>query len=189
MLDILQVIFWSVTYILIIIAGFRSRSIKQVSMPYLAGALNISWEICAFYYSHGLWGHALWLGLDLVIVYIAFCFLDSLKKRIGYAAGLIGMTSALYMVFRHPQGMLLSVFMIDLIMAVCYVVEIKKLSPELKIPIAVTKLLGDVIAGIYYARYAGFIAIVAVLVFCCNLFYLSACLEEKSRFVKKGKRR
>ena len=67
MLDNLQIIFWSVTYVLIIAAGWRSRARKQVSMPYVAGVLNFGWELCALQQSQGFWGHILWLGLDVVI--------------------------------------------------------------------------------------------------------------------------
>lgn len=189
MLDILQIIFWSITYILVIISGFRSRSIKRVAMPYLAGILNFSWELCALYSSHGFWGHVLWLGLDLVIVYFGFRFLVSLKGKIVYAILLVIMTMVLMRVFNQSQGMLFSVFAIDLIMAICYIAKIQQLSPELKIPIAVTKLIGDAFAGIYYAKQSIFVAIVAVVVFCCNLFYLSACLEETSRSAKKARKK
>lgn len=81
MLDTLTSLFGAVTYILIIIAGIHNRSAKQISMPYVAGALNFGWEICALYTSHGYWGHFLWLVLDIIIVYFGFCFLSFMKKK------------------------------------------------------------------------------------------------------------
>lgn len=84
MLDKLQTIFWSVTYMLIILAGWRSRERKQVSMPYVAGVLNFGWELCALQQSQGFWGHILWLGLDVVIFSIGFLFLNTGKRRLLY---------------------------------------------------------------------------------------------------------
>ena len=47
MIAILYVAFWTLTYIFIILAGYGSRHIKMVSMPYIAGIMNLAWEICA----------------------------------------------------------------------------------------------------------------------------------------------
>lgn len=69
-------------------------------------------------------------------------------------------------------------FIIDLIMAVCFITDHKKLSPKLKIPIAVTKLLGDACAGMHYASDSWFIALIACIVFVCNVYYLYLCEEE-----------
>ena len=38
---ILTVLFWSITYIFIVIAGFYSKKERKVSMPYVSGVLNI----------------------------------------------------------------------------------------------------------------------------------------------------
>ena len=58
------------------------------------------------------------------------------------------------------------------------VIPRKKLSPKLKIPIAFTKLLGDLFAGVAYAPESIFVAILAVLVFYCNIAYLCLCIGE-----------
>ena len=181
MLDTLQVIMWSLTYVLIIVAGIQSRSIRKISMPYIAGVLNFAWEICALYTSGGMWGHVLWLTLDLLIVFFGFIYASTNRGRMIYVASIVISTVLLMYVFTLPRGMMISVFLIDLIMAVCYLLECKKLSPKLKTSIAVTKLLGDMFAGLCYARGSIFVAIVAGVVFVCNCYYLRLCIEEASR--------
>ena len=47
---------------------------------------------------------------------------------------------------------MISGFAIDLIMAVMFLVDRKRLPPELKVPIALFKLIGDLCGGIYYGR-------------------------------------
>lgn len=180
MLDKLQVIFWSITYVLIICAGFKSQKIIMVSMPYIAGVLNFAWEtIALLFVSKGnSWGHILWFGLDLMIVYISFKFLKSDHERKKYIFSIIAMTVVLFFVFKINGGMLYSVFAIDLIMAICYIVWRKQMSPHFKIPIAITKLFGDLLAGIYYANETKFVLIVAVAVFICNISYLAFCVME-----------
>lgn len=75
--------------------------------------------------------------------------------------------------------MLYSVFAIDLIMAIWFLVDRKTLSSKLKVPIAVTKLLGDMCAGFYYSEQSTLAGVIAVIVFVCNMYYLYLCLEER----------
>lgn len=181
MLDVLQVLFWSITYVLVIIAGFRSRKAKLVSMPYVAGVLNFVWEAIALYDSRGDWSHVLWFSLDLVIVMFGFRYCRSNKKRLLYAIAILLGAILHFYIFKYPGGKLYSVFIIDLIMAICFLVERKKLSPELKGPIAVTKLIGDAFAGLCYAPQSGLVAVIAIAVFVCNLCYLNQCIGEKKQ--------
>lgn len=172
MLDNLQIVFWSVTYILIIIAGWRSRNENLISMPYAAGILNFGWELCALQYSQGFWGHILWLGLDAAIYAIGFFFLQSRRHKAIYIILTYLVTAGLWFLFDRYNGMLTTVFIIDLIMAVVFLVERKRLSSELKISIAVCKLLGDLFAGIYYGQESRAVAMIASAVFFCNAIYL-----------------
>lgn len=96
MLDTLQVIFWSITYVLIIIAGFQSQEIRKVSMPYIAGVLDFAWEICALYNSQGFWGHILWFALDLIIVFFGFRYAKSSIHRNKYIVSIIISTLFLF---------------------------------------------------------------------------------------------
>ncbi len=186
MLDYLQVIFWSVTYILIIIAGFKSQRLKMVSMPYMAGVLNFAWEAIALKNSAGNdLGHILWFSLDVVIVYISYKYLDDKKMKIIYVGMICAFIVLLNYIFEISDGMLISVFVIDIIMAVVYLLRIKKISPYLKIHIAVTKLIGDTFAGLFYAEEMKLIAVIALLVFVCNTVYLILCIIEYKTTDKK----
>lgn len=180
LLDYIQITFWSVTYVLIICAGFKSRQISMVSMPYVAGVMNFAWETIALFFESkgGNWGHILWFGLDLIIVYFSFKFLKSDYVKTKYILSIIAMTVAFYFVFKIEGGMLYSVFALDLNIAICYIVWRKQMSPHFKIPIAVTKLIGDAFAGIFYAKETIFVLIIAIAVFICNISYLIFCIIE-----------
>ncbi|MCD7859388.1 MAG: hypothetical protein LUH51_04350 [Firmicutes bacterium] len=93
------------------------------------------------------------------------------------------------MIFRLPNvdGMLISVFSIDIIMAAEYIARAGSVAPHGRIPIAVTKLLGDLFAWLCYARYSVFVAAVGFVVLLLNLFYLSYSLEYVSQ--RMGERR
>ena len=76
MFDVLQIIFWSVTYVLIIVFSYGAhfKRIGGKVMPAVPAMLNISWETVALVSSHGFWGHWLWLGLDILIyIYHVYC--------------------------------------------------------------------------------------------------------------------
>lgn len=178
MFDITQIICWSITYVLIIVAGIMGYKDRKVSMPYVAGILNFSWEICALLESNGFWGHTLWLLLDVGIVLLSFRCIREKKKRILYAVSVICVFVALKYIFSMQLGMLFSVFVIDLIMAIYFLLERKKLSGKLKISIAFMKLLGDIFAGVYYAQASYFVGIIALLVFFLNTSYLYLCIGE-----------
>lgn len=180
MLDVLQVVFWSITYGLIIIAGFQSRKIRKVSIPYFAVILNYSWECCALLHSYGwFWAHIVWFSLDLIIVIIGYLFLDTKKEKISFI--LLNLTGIvlLFFVFQSPGGMLISCFIIDFLMAASFLICRKKLSPKFKIVIAVTKLIGDSFAGLFYSPNSYVVGFLACLVFICNIIYLELCIEEK----------
>lgn len=178
MTDILQVLFWFITYVLIVAAGVCGKDEKKVSMPYAAGVLNLGWEACALQQSSGLWGHILWLGMDLAIVYIGFTRLSSTKQKVYYAASIYMTILILAYVFSLENGMLLSAFAIDLVLAIAFLLDRKKLSDKLKRWIAVTKLLGDGFAGLYYGPKQPVVAVLAVLILVCNVIYLFSCFRN-----------
>lgn len=90
------------------------------------------------------------------------------------------MEIVLWFIFAFPDGILTSGFAIDLIMAVMFLVDRKRLSPELKVPIAVFKLIGDIFAGIYYGRNSGIVTIIAAMVLLCNCCYLWLCCRDRN---------
>lgn len=64
--DTLQVAFWSLTYITIIACGVKHPEEHKPMMPYIAGGLNLSWELNALLLYHH-YAHIIWSGLDVVI--------------------------------------------------------------------------------------------------------------------------
>lgn len=181
--DQLQIVFWGISYVLIILIGIYNITINhnKPSIPYIAVIANFAWEICAINHSNGYWGHVLWFGLDTIIFILNFMLIKNSYSKVLYILSTVLLFSILSILFRGPSGMLLSVFIIDLIMAICFLVSTNHLSPHFKIPIAVTKLLGDTFAGICYGSENIFVFIIAVVVFIINATYLCFCIKERLR--------
>ncbi len=131
-------------------------------------------------HSHGYWAHIVWLSLDLIIVVIGYLFLDTKKKKIGFILLNVAGIILLAFVFQISNGMLISCFIIDFLMALYFLIDRRKLSPKLKITIGVTKLIGDSFAGLYYSPYSYVVWVLACLVFICNIIYLILCIKEKA---------
>lgn len=178
--EILTAVFWGLTYLLICISGFLSFRIKKPAMPYSAGVLNYAWEVNALVVAHGLWVYSLWFALDFFIVIFGIYFLDSVKKRGIYIVSIIIGTIFLKIIFSVEHGMLISVFLIDLIMAISYLVRFKSLSPFLKREIAITRFLGDLFAGFAGIRYSSYYGIFSVIICILNGIYVWKCFFEKS---------
>ena len=69
--DFLQVLFWSITYVLVIIFNFRY---KIAGLPIIAMTTNFAWETIALTH-YGRAAHIVWFTLDflIVITYFLFC--------------------------------------------------------------------------------------------------------------------
>lgn len=158
-------------------------------MPLLAGSLNFAWEINALFLSRGFYGHVLWAVLDIFIVIHNVRFLEK-SKRIKYLLFIAVLTFTLYGIFRIPNvdGERISVFSIDLIMAVEYVLCAKQIALQGKISIGVLKLLGDLFAWLANMQNSVFVAVCGLIVLLLNLFYLAICLEQNSHNRKKVRR-
>jgi len=179
---VLTLLFWSVTYILIVIAGFRSRKEKKVSMPYVAGVLNVAWEIAGTVYTRGNPGFIIWFLIDILIVFWGFLFLSSIWKKIVFLVAILPVTALFLYSFKHfDAAFLFSVYLIDVIMEIDFLVNRKQLSKKFMIPIASTKLLGDLFAGLTFGHIYSFVWIFALLSFICNTIYLIQCIAEHSR--------
>ena len=122
MLNHLTVIFWTLAYVIIVLCGIQNRKSHLLLMPLIAGSLNFAWEINALLLSRGFYGHVLWAVLDIFIVIHNVRFLEK-SKRIKYLLFIAVLTFAMYGMFRIPNvdGQRISVFAIDLIMAIEYV--------------------------------------------------------------------
>ena len=92
--------------------------------------------------------------------------------------------------FRIPNvdGQRISVFAIDLIMAIEYVLCAKRIAPQVRISVGVLKLLGDLFEWLSNMQSSLFVAVCGVIVLLLNLFYLAICLEQSSHSRKKVQR-
>jgi len=183
---ILTVLFWAITYILIVLAGILSKKEKQVSMPYVAGVLNVAWEIAATIHTKGNPCFIVWFGIDVLIVVYGIFFLSSIKKKIFYCTSILLMTVLLLYSFRqYTAAFIFTVYLIDVIMAVNFVLKRKVLSKKFKVTIAATKLIGDIFAGLAFSHKYGFVKWFAIISFICNFVYLIQCIKESTYF-KRG---
>lgn len=177
---LLTVIFWSITYILIVIAGFLSQREEKVSMPYVAGVLNVAWEVAAMIYTKGNPGFIAWFFIDIFIVLWGVLFLPSAKKRILYGVSILVMIVLYLLSFNlFSPAFLFTVYLIDIIMEVEFIFKRARLSKKFKISIAVAKLLGDVFAGLTFGHLSVYIIIAALISFICNAVYLIMCIKER----------
>ncbi len=180
-LDILQAIFWSVTYCLLIAYSLKN---KHHSIPLTAICLNFAWETVALATSilnHVVFSvlaiHIAWFSLDLIMVVLFLFFEDkqsnTLSAKLLFLSAYLICIAALLFLFDNGY-MLLSCFIIDLIMAVAFVYFLfkQKLSSFLHVFLIGTfKLFGDLFAWLYYFNNQ-LIPIIGCLVLICNIAYL-----------------
>lgn len=177
--QVATVIVWSVAYVMIIIASFLDRKEKKLASPYFCSALNVSWEAVALIKTGGFFGYIIWLTLDVFIFFFA-CNSLSGRKRIIYVIGTftsLGVFSFLFYINGH--GLLFTAFFLDVIIAIDYLLHMNSISPILRIPIAVARLLGSIFAGCAYGfqfSYASAFACVSVFY---NGMFLVKCIREK----------
>ena len=183
MFDKIQVVLWSITYLLIVINIFKNKSTKSISIPYLAVILNFAWEFNALIQSNGMWGHILWISLDFVILIYGFYTLSS-RNKIVYIALILLFIVVLFYVFKLNEGDLVSCFVIDLIMAAMFLIRFNYISKNLKISIALTKLLGDLFAWQFY-KFNIIVNIIGIIVLVINLIYFFKCINSRQDLIEK----
>lgn len=81
--DTLQIAFWSLTYVTIIACGFKHSEERKPMMPYVAGGLNLAWELNALLLYHH-YAHIIWSGLDIAIFALNCRNLRTSGKRSQY---------------------------------------------------------------------------------------------------------
>ena len=179
--DHFQAIFWSLTYILLII---HSLYYKNHGIPLTAMLLNFAWETVALYnslqgktFSVVLITHLAWFFLDLVMVALFFVYETNIQenkcRKIYFLIAYIVCTICLVCLFNSGY-MLLACFAIDIIMAVFFLLQLLFEYPTrnpLIYFIGVSKLLGDLCAWYYY-RDNLFIHEIGTCVFICNIIYI-----------------
>ena len=159
-------------------------------MPLVPCSMNIAWELNAIIVSKGAWGHVGWFVLDVFIFAYNVRFLDTLIQRFVYCISTITIFFFLWWFFRVQMidGMLISVFGIDLIMALVFIIQSKVISSHGKTCIALTKLLGDLFAFLGDMNKNVFVLLIGIVVLLSNLYYLCQCFEEKTELQKKRNR-
>ena len=132
--DWLQILLWTAVYITVVFNGIKYRHERPLIMPYLPGALNFAWEVNAFSVSGGMPGHILWLGLDTIILVLNIRNIRGWEKRILYLLGIGALILGLWYIFSATEydGMLISAFIIDLIMALVFVLRVHAISKRSK---------------------------------------------------------
>ena len=193
MFDILQAIFWSLAYVLLIVHAIKH---KKHGIPLIAICLNFSWETVALIQSIGfgefspsLLIHIAWFTLDLLIVAMYLVheskILQKLQEKIGFISLYFICVIILAFLFQNG-GMLLSCFAIDLIMAIAFVFfafSKEIVYSPLSISIGIAKFVGDLFAWLYY-RYNEIVDVIGILVLFCNVFYTLVLIYRYLIFIK-----
>lgn len=170
--DFLQVLFWSITYVLVIIFNFRY---KIAGLPIIAMTTNFAWETIALTH-FGRAAHIVWFTLDflIVITYFLFCKPIYLKHKFYCILLYLAELFIFHLAF-HSGAMLLSSFIIDCTMAIEYLIYICKIGKSgdygnrmLLILICAAKLIGDLFAWLYYKEFHTVVLIIGIIVFVAN---------------------
>ena len=172
-----SVIFWSITYICVIVRGFKKQ---KLLLPALSIYLNLGWEISSIFINGG-WKNWLWMLLDCLIFVLLIAQkrrgLSEEKKSSKTIIGIVFLTLstvAFAIVFSSSQnGMVVSSFVIDIVMAIGFLITMI-IFPQngRSIPIAVTKLIGDFCAWQHYRLYLPIIDKIGLTVLIMNSIYL-----------------
>ncbi|MBQ7380016.1 MAG: hypothetical protein IJW70_10125 [Clostridia bacterium] len=185
MLDYVQAAFWSLTYVFLIIYAIK---FKRHGIPLASICLNFAWETVALgqslmmgEFTGSLIVHIAWFSLDLVIL-LLFLFCETPEPKVKWKKWIFLISyvcSSVLLMFVFSKGyMLLSCFVIDLIMAVDFIVfvlfrRVKK--HWISYVIGGSKLIGDMCAWLFY-RDAFSINFIGSIVLLCNLVYVSILL-------------
>lgn len=186
MFDILQIVFWSISYILFIVFGIWK---KKTAEPPIAIAFNFSWEVggCIKGFINNekiVIGRLVWAILDIgvLVIYLFICKPAYFKSKILFLIpAIIAPIFVATMFLCVDNGMLISSFIIDLIMAIDFVMYAYKGENkynQLAIAFCITKLLGDLFAWIYYTKCGTHIFIIGLIVFILNIICLAFAFKK-----------
>lgn len=187
--DHFQAIFWSLTYILLII---HSLHYKDHGIPLSAIVLNFAWETVALqnsiqsnHFSDSLLIHIAWFFLDLIMVILFLSYetkiSENKSRKIIFLFAYIISTICFVFLFNR-RYMLLSSFLIDLFMAIAFLLYLLFKYPNRNLLIYLvgfSKLLGDLCAWYYY-RNNPFIHEIGTGVLICNLLYIMILATQDS---------
>lgn len=171
--DTIQLIFWTITYLLAIIYAVKY---KKHIIPWPAMFLNVSWETAALLKYKSIL-HVPWFLLDVVLV-ILFLFLRCERRSnrficVWIACAVLN-TAVFLKLFEHNNYMLWTSFLMDLFMATLFLgMHFKKpqIINMLCLFIGLTRVCGDYAAWRYY-RSDNLVWVVGGAVQAVNLLYL-----------------
>ena len=189
MFDYLQGIFWSLTYICLIIYAIK---FKAHGIPLVAICLNFAWETVALANSvHNrdlssiLIIHILWFSLDLIIVNL-FLFqetriYENKKPKLIFIISYICLVMCFWIFFEKGYMLLLS-YLSDLIMAIAFyffVLFDRVKQHCISYLVGFFKFFGDMFAWLYY-RDAVYIEVIGIIVLICNIAYIVVLLKKSN---------
>lgn len=173
MYEIITIFFWAITYFLILYVGVRYSVEYPISIPLTALVLNFAWEISGsfIFYSPG---YIIWMIIDIAVVAICVRSLYHFHRKyiISFFVALIVVTAVYFYIFTFNYVFEYVSFVQDLVMAVFYILLIKRISPHLRVTIGITRLLGDCFAWIAWKEMFPFINYIGLTVLIVNIIYV-----------------
>lgn len=199
--DVLQAVLWSITYIFILVYYCQYGTL---SIHPFAVSSSFSWETVALFLDlcrlvsisrPGFLIHVFWFFLDLLIVAIyLFCCPPVCFSKQTFCLICCGEVLLLFPIFIFfPDGMLLSSFIIDFLMAASCLVFLLRENIRFcvtSVLIGLLKLSGDAFAWLYYRDCHWLVNVIGILVLFLNTaFSLILFLRRKDYSPGKAPRR
>ena len=190
--DYTEAFFWTLTYIIIALTGIINTEEKRISIPIPSLWINLSWESASVIHSFNKGfnifdqGHFIrfsWFFFDLFILYVFLKKNKFSKKNLffaGYLSIFFTLTPFFFYAFNYIEfGMPITAFIIDALMEVFFWCHRKKLDPSNRLLISITKILGDLFAGIFYGPVHPTVIVLASIAFFFDVLYIIYALKER----------
>lgn len=151
---------------------------KRIYIPLQSVILNLSWEIISVLEDSFYWMNLIWLISEAVIFLISYLHIQKQKNRILF---LFLSVALFHFIFEINAGKLVSSFVIDIIMAVSFLAERRRIAEPGRLPIAYTKWIGDLGALFHYAHLSIAVLIIGISVAIINFLYILWCTMNKKK--------
>lgn len=125
------------------------------------------------------WGHIVWYSLSILV--FESCLATLSKKRQIIYFGCLAGAAIVFIFISSIGGMMVSSFVINIAMSVCYWLDRKNLLQKGKILIAVFKGIGTLAATLFYAKYSLCVALLGMGIAVVDIVYLIYCIRERKR--------
>ena len=188
-IDYVEAFFWTVAYAFIALVGIVNKDDQRLAMPAFSLFANFAWEVASVlemqppYFDQGGSLRIAWFVFDifiLIAVYRKNKELPNFKNKVlQWGIPWIVLAFVFYTGFQtHDLFMPISSFVIDIEMAILFWCRRKKLDPSLRLYIGITKLLGDVLAGVFCGNIHYSIIVMAFGSFVFNVLYIIYAVKE-----------